>query len=66
MESRCPICSERAKLSVGFFKPKGWIKYKAPDGNVVYFSSKVCMEKFIFPAKLKEERQSKTSGKVKD
>ncbi len=57
MECRCATCFERAKLRFSFFKPKGWIKYKAPDGNVVYFCSRECLEKFIFPAELKKKRR---------
>jgi len=57
MECRCAICFERTKLRLGFFKPKDWIKYKAPDGNIVYFCSQDCMKKFTFPAELKKERR---------
>lgn len=57
MECRCATCFERAKLRLGFFKPKGWIKYKTPDRNVVYFCGQECMKKFIFPAELKEKRR---------
>ncbi len=53
-EITCVICYERAKARRIFSKPKGWIKYRAPDGNVVYFSSQECLKKFVFPVTLKE------------
>lgn len=59
MECRCATCFGRAKLRLGFFTPEGWIKYKAPDGNVVYFCSQKCMEKFIFPAELEKKKRWK-------
>jgi hypothetical protein len=55
MECRCATCFERAKLGLGFSKPKGWIKYKTPDRNVVYFCSEECMKKFVFPGELKKK-----------
>ncbi len=57
MPIRCANCFEPAKSKSPLSKPKGWLKHKAPDGNVVYFCSKECMKKFIFPAELKEKRR---------
>lgn len=57
MEIRCATCFERAKTGAILSKPKGWIKYKAPDGNIVYFCSQECLKKFIFPAELKEKKR---------
>ena len=53
-EITCVICSTREKTRRLFRKPKSWIKYKAPDGNILHFDSQECLQKFIFPLTLGE------------
>ena len=53
-EITCVICYERAKARRIFSKPKGWIKYRAPDGIIAHFDRQECLKKFIFPTTLEE------------
>jgi len=42
----CYWCKKEEKTFLIFWKPKGWIKHKTPDGLDMLFCSLACFRKF--------------------
>jgi len=40
------MCKKKKQAFLLFFKPRGWIRHKTPDGFIMFFCGLTCFRKF--------------------